>query len=72
MGIAKGTFYYYFKSKEDILDALVHEMVSQLSDEYKIIADDPKMSVMDKMRQMLRGQSYLQKRKAIAGKPAST
>jgi len=64
VGIAKGTFYYYFKSKEDILDALVHEMVSQLSEAYKIIADDPKMSAMDKMRQMLRGQSYLQEKES--------
>lgn len=64
VGIAKGTFYYYFKSKEDILDALVHEMVSQLSEEYKIIADDPKISTMDKMRQMLRGQSYIQEKES--------
>lgn len=59
VGIAKGTFYYYFKSKEDILDALVHGMVDQLCEEYQKIADDPKMSVMDKMRQMLRGQNLL-------------
>jgi AcrR family transcriptional regulator len=58
-GIAKGTFYYYFKSKEDILDALVHEMVNQLCEEYRKIAADSEMSAMDKMREMLRGQSKL-------------
>lgn len=57
VGIAKGTFYYYFKSKEDILDALVHEMVNQLCKECKRIADDPQMNAMDKMRGILRGQN---------------
>ena len=28
VGIAKGTFYYYFKSKEDVLDALVERRIS--------------------------------------------
>ncbi len=63
VGIAKGTFYYYFKSKEDILDALVHEMVNQFSENYKKIADDPGMSAMDKMREMLRGQNRLSEQK---------
>ncbi len=58
-GVAKGTFYYYFKSKEDILDALVHDMVDQLCGEYQKIADNPTYSVMDKVRQMLRGQNQL-------------
>ncbi len=57
VGIAKGTFYYYFKSKEDILDALVHEMVNQLCEDYQKIAADPERSAMDKMREMLRGEN---------------
>lgn len=59
VGVAKGTFYYYFKSKEDILDAIVHQMVDQICEEYKKIANEPKMSAMDKMRQMLRGKNRL-------------
>ncbi len=55
VGIAKGTFYYYFKSKEDILDAFVNELVDQFCQEYKKIAADPEMSAMDKMRAILRG-----------------
>ncbi len=62
VGIAKGTFYYYFKSKEDILDALVHEMVNQFSENYKKIADDSEMSAMEKMREMLRGHNQLTER----------
>jgi AcrR family transcriptional regulator len=64
VGVAKGTFYYYFKSKEDILDAIVHKMVDQICDEYKKIANEPKMSAMDKMRQMLRGKNQLLESKA--------
>ncbi|WP_163853451.1 TetR/AcrR family transcriptional regulator [Paenibacillus elgii] len=59
VGVAKGTFYYYFKSKEQILDALVHELVDRLCEAYQQIADDPTMGVMDKLRQMLRGQHQL-------------
>ena len=64
VGVAKGTFYYYFKSKEAILDALVHSMVDQLCEEYEKIADDPKMSAMDKLRQMLRGQNRLSEKES--------
>lgn len=59
VGVAKGTFYYYFKSKEEILDAFVHSMVDQLCEEYQKIADDPALGVMDKVRHMLRGQSRI-------------
>ncbi|KPV60990.1 transcriptional regulator [Paenibacillus sp. A3] len=59
VGVAKGTFYYYFKSKEEILDALVHELVDRLCEVYRQIADDSAMGVMDKLRQMLRGQHQL-------------
>ncbi|GMX63519.1 TetR/AcrR family transcriptional regulator [Paenibacillus elgii] len=58
-GVAKGTFYYYFKSKEQILDALVHELVDRLCETYQQIADDSAMGVMDKLRHMLRGQHQL-------------
>jgi len=54
-GVAKGTFYYYFKSKEEILDALVREKVDQLCEQYRKIADDSELSALDKLRQMLRG-----------------
>ncbi|GED67966.1 TetR family transcriptional regulator [Brevibacillus reuszeri] len=59
VGVAKGTFYYYFKSKEEILDAFVHSMVDQLCEEYQRIADNPALGVMDKVRHMLRGQSRI-------------
>ncbi|MGG4444948.1 TetR/AcrR family transcriptional regulator [Brevibacillus porteri] len=57
VGVAKGTFYYYFKSKEEILEAFVQSMVDTLCEEYKKIADDSTLSIMEKVRQMLRSQS---------------
>ena len=59
VGVAKGTFYYYFKSKEDILDALVDDMVDKRCKEYKKIADNPEMAALEKMRHILRGQDSL-------------
>lgn len=58
-GVAKGTFYYYFKSKEDILDALVQSMVNEVCEVYKKIADDPKINAINKMQRMLRGENQL-------------
>ncbi|MED1945295.1 MULTISPECIES: TetR/AcrR family transcriptional regulator [Brevibacillus] len=58
VGVAKGTFYYYFKSKEEILEAFVQSMVDTLCEEYKKIADDSTLPVMEKVRQMLRSQSH--------------
>jgi AcrR family transcriptional regulator len=56
-GIAKGTFYYYFRSKEDVLAALVHELVLHLVEHARAVANDPSLGVLEKTRLMLRGQT---------------
>lgn len=56
-GIAKGTFYYYFQSKEHVLAALVHELVSHMVEKSRAIADDLTMNALEKTRIMLRAQS---------------
>ena len=28
-GVAKGTFYYYFKSKEEVMDAIIERFIEQ-------------------------------------------
>ncbi|HEX9062960.1 MAG TPA: TetR/AcrR family transcriptional regulator [Clostridia bacterium] len=63
-GIAKGTFYYYFKSKEDILDALVQMMVDKRYEVYKKIADAHDMKALEKLRMMLGGENQLSKKEA--------
>ncbi len=57
VGVAKGTFYYYFKSKEDVLVALAQAMVDRLREDYEAIADDPAIGAVDKLRQILRGEN---------------
>jgi AcrR family transcriptional regulator len=41
VGIAKGTFYYYFKSKEEVLDAILERVTDIVSDRAGKIAEDP-------------------------------
>ena len=33
IGVAQGTFYYYFKSKEEVLEALINRQISRVSSE---------------------------------------
>jgi AcrR family transcriptional regulator len=49
-GISKGAFYYYFESKEDLVDELVARMAWQISAALERIADDPNLSVFEKLR----------------------
>jgi AcrR family transcriptional regulator len=53
MGVAKGTYYYYFKSKEDVLEAIVEYQLNQLVQMVEQIANDPSMDALTKMRLLL-------------------
>lgn len=53
IGVAKGTFYYYFKSKPDILVAIVDKTLSQIVEMAKNVADEPSLSAMQKMEVLL-------------------
>ncbi len=58
IGVAKGTFYYYFKSKPDILEAIVDKTLSQIVEMAKGIADQPSLTAMQKMEALL-GNSHI-------------
>jgi AcrR family transcriptional regulator len=45
LGIAKGTFYHYFKSKEQLLDELTERMTSQIAAQLKPIACTTKNAI---------------------------
>ncbi|AKJ41233.1 TetR/AcrR family transcriptional regulator [Pragia fontium] len=47
-GIAKGTFYYYFKSKQDILDALACQLVSVMAESAQKIVDNSALGTIEK------------------------
>ena len=53
MGVAKGTYYYYFKSKEDVLEAIVDYQLNQLVQMVEQIANDASMDALTKMRLLL-------------------
>ena len=43
VGVAQGLFYYYFKSKEEIVDEVIHIVITEISEDVqKILADTSK------------------------------
>jgi AcrR family transcriptional regulator len=55
IGVAKGTFYYYFKSKEEILGAIVDQTLDQIAGMVAQVADEPSLGALDKMQMLLAG-----------------
>jgi len=53
VGIARGTLYYHFKSKEDILDAMVNRMASRLVENASAIAAQHEIPVLQRLTQMM-------------------
>lgn len=54
-GIAKGTFYYYFKAKKDILIALVELITDDITVYFQSILALSGLSAIDKLNMMLKG-----------------
>lgn len=52
-GVAKSTFFYYFKTKEEILDAIVHRLTQSIIQSISSIANDPGLSAVEKIERML-------------------
>ncbi|PED05696.1 TetR/AcrR family transcriptional regulator [Bacillus pseudomycoides] len=57
IGIAKGTFYHYFKSKEEVMDAIIMRIVTTDVAAAKKIASNPQIPVVDKLFQILMVQA---------------
>lgn len=53
IGIARGTLYYHFKSKEEILDAMIDRMTKQLVEKSKEIVSQKNMSVLQRLTMMM-------------------
>ncbi len=56
VGIAKGTFYYYFKSKEEVMDAIVMRFVSVGVTAAKAIVDNTNLTVHEKFFRIIMEQ----------------
>lgn len=53
IGIARGTLYYHFKSKEEILDAMIDRMMNRLLEKAKAIADQKDVPVLQRLTMMM-------------------
>ncbi|MGB9663166.1 MAG: TetR/AcrR family transcriptional regulator [Moorellaceae bacterium] len=52
-GIAKGTFYWYFKSKDELLDALVEREIDRYIERITPIVEASDLNAVEKLRRML-------------------
>lgn len=54
IGIARGTLYYHFQSKEEILDAMVERMIGRLARKAKDLAGRKEISVLQRLTMMIK------------------
>ena len=54
LGVSKGTFYHYFTSKEDILNAVVESMTREGLEAVKPVLEDETLSAIDKLNQFIK------------------
>lgn len=57
VGIAKGTFYHYFPSKEEVMDAIVMRFITSGVKAAKSIASDPHLKAPEKIFRIIMAQS---------------
>jgi AcrR family transcriptional regulator len=55
LGIAKGTIYHYFRSKEDLLDAVCDDIVETTTAQMRGLADSTSGTALDKLRAVILG-----------------
>ena len=54
-GTAKGTFYYYFKSKEDILTAIAHKQLDEVVEIARAVSLESSTGALEKLQRLLAG-----------------
>jgi AcrR family transcriptional regulator len=54
VGVAQGTFYYYFKTKEDVLDAVLEKLLQENVDRAARLAGDEFQSVAQRVEGLFR------------------
>lgn len=54
LGVAKGTFYHYFKSKEEILEAVLEDYLSDYAESIKKALEDNALNAYEKLMLVLR------------------
>ncbi|MGW9127013.1 TetR/AcrR family transcriptional regulator [Paenibacillus chitinolyticus] len=54
VGVAQGTFYYYFKSKDELADAMIRRMLDEHMGLIESIAEDPELSGQEKIVKVMK------------------
>ena len=54
-GVAKGTVYYHFKSKADLVDALIIDGLTVLADDMRAVVDEP-ASARESIQRLVRAE----------------
>ena len=52
-GVARGSLYYHFKSKEDVLDGVLERVTAQITARARGIADDPALTAHEKLARVI-------------------
>ncbi|HHW14174.1 MAG TPA: TetR/AcrR family transcriptional regulator [Firmicutes bacterium] len=52
VGVAQGTFYWYFTSKEELLDAVTEEIVREVVEALEAVAGDHRLGAVEKLERM--------------------
>ena len=53
IGVAQGTFYYYFETKEDVLEAIISRIVISIINELEELVDNQAVSAKEKICKMV-------------------
>ncbi len=62
VGVSKGTFYHYFKSKEDLLDALAERVARQGLEGLHSIVEDRHLGALEKFNRYFAGSRSLKEK----------
>lgn len=55
LGIAKGTIYHYFKSKEELLEAVVEDLIDRQLEKMDLLMKSAKGNALEKMETLING-----------------
>lgn len=55
LGLAKGTVYYYFPSKEELLEAVVEDLIEEATEHMQALVDSSEGSALEKLELLVRG-----------------
>lgn len=65
VGIAKGTIYHHFKSKEDLLEAVIESMVTEYIEQMQHLVDEMEGSAIEKFRMLAQAGSVDEEHESV-------